>query len=346
MYRYAFLAFSVLLTACAGTQVRSDDAEPAKPKTPAPVGAADYVRPCADRPANAKDAFDCDRRSILAMAGEFNVRFMFDETLPLKPGYKQHPQQRSGGTELVFVVEDRGDYIALQHVLVMGKEHTVVKHWRQDWQYEPKEVLKFRGEEHFAYAPVDAGAAKGAWSQAVYEVDDAPRYAGVGRWVHEDGVDAWTSDYTWRPLPRREFTKRWDYQVVGAINRHTLSAGGWMHEQDNLKLVLKPDGTTEALVREIGVNTYERTKDYDFGAGRDYWNKTAKFWTDARAAWHDAMTARRDFKLETMLGERPRFESLFALADRAAKGETIARSEIDEVLNRAVIKTGITPKNP
>ena len=348
MYRYAFLATAVLLTACAGTQTRSSaaDDDDAKPKAPKIVGAADYARPCAEAPATPQAAFDCDRRSILAMTGEYRVRFIFDETLPLKPGYAQHAPQRSGGTELVFVVEDRGDFIALQHVLVVGNEHTVVKHWRQDWQYEPKEVLRFRGNERFAYAPVDAAAAKGAWSQAVYEVDDAPRYAGVGRWVHADGVDAWTSDFTWRPLPRREFTKRWDYQVLGAINRHTLSANGWMHEQDNVKLVLKDDGTTEALVREVGVNTYERSKDYDFGAGREYWNKTARFWADARAAWHDAMAARRDFTLQTMLGERPRFESLFALADRAANGETIARSEIDAVLGRAIVAPGGVAKTP
>ena len=346
MYRFSFVAISVLLSACAGTYARPDKTAGAKPKPPAAIGAADYVRPCADAPATPKDAFECDRRSILAMTGEYHVRFMFDETLPLKPGYTQHEPQRSGGTELVFVVEDRGDFIALQHVLVMGKEHTVVKHWRQDWQYEPKEVLKFRGNEQFGYAPVDAAAAKHAWSQAVYEVDDAPRYAGVGSWVHADGVDAWTSDFTWRPLPRREFTKRSDYQVLGAINRHTLSAGGWMHEQDNVKLLLKPDGTTEALVREVGVNTYARTKDYDFGAGREYWSKTQTFWKDARAAWHDTMTARRDFTLQTKLDDKPRFEALFALADRATKGETIARSEIDQVLDRAVIGKSGVAKTP
>ena len=345
MYRFALVATAALLSACAGTYTRPDKAAAATTK-PAAVGPANYVRPCPDLPANAKEAYDCDRRSILAMTGEYRVRFAFDETLPLKAGYTQKPQQRSGGTELVFVVEDRGDFIALQHVLVMGKDHMVVKHWRQDWQYQPKEVLAFRGNEHFEYVPVDATAAAGAWSQAVYEVDDAPRYAGVGRWVHTQGVDAWTSDFTWRPLPRREYTTRSDYQVLGAINRHTLSAGGWMHEQDNVKLVLKPDGTTEALVREVGINSYEHTKEYDFGAGRDYWNKTSKFWNDARAAWTHTMASRRAFTLQTKLDDKPRFEALFALADRAAKGETIARDEIDHVLNRAVVATGGLAKNP
>jgi hypothetical protein len=336
---------SILLSACAGNYTKKPDSA-SKPKAPTVVGAADYVRPCPDQPANATEAYECDRRSILAMTGEFRVRFAFDETLPLKPGYAQKAPQRSGGTELVFVVEDRGDFISLQHVLVVGKEHTVVKHWRQDWQYQPKEVFAFRGNEHFVHVPVDAAAAKGAWSQSVYEVDDAPRYAGTGRWVHSQGVDAWTSDYTWRPLPRREYTTRSDYQVLGAINRHTLSANGWMHEQDNVKLVLKPDGSTEALVREVGVNSYERTKEYDFSAGRDYWNKTAAFWQVARAAWTDSMAKRREFTLETKLDDKPRFEALFALADRAANGETIARADVDAVLDRAVIARPAVARNP
>lgn len=345
MYRCAAVVLSILLSACAGTY-NTKSGSAAAPKPPAVVGAAGYARPCPDLPANAKEAYECDRRSILAMAGEYRVRFAFDETLPLKAGYAQKAPQRSGGTEWVFVVEDRGDFISLQHVLVVGKEHTVVKHWRQDWQYEPEEVLAFRGKEHFEHVPVDAAAARGAWSQAVFEVDDAPRYAGVGRWTHTYGVDAWTSDFTWRPLPRREYTTRSDYQVLGAINRHTLSANGWMHEQDNVKLVLKDDGTTEALVREVGVNSYEHTKDYDFSAGREYWNKTAKFWQDARAAWTDAMAKRRAFTLETKLDEKPRFEALFALAERAANGETIARGDIDKVLDRAVLGAPGVAKNP
>lgn len=305
---------------------------------PATVAPADYQRPCSGPPATPELAFECDRHSILGMTGEFRVRFAFDETLALKSGYKPRAAQRSGGDEFVFVVEDRGEFIALQHILVAGsgKDRMVIKHWRQDWQYQPKEVLAFRGNGHFELHPVAAEHARGAWSQSVYEVDDAPRYAGVGRWSHANGIDAWTSDFTWRPLPRREHTKRNDYQVLGAVNRHTLTPGGWMHEQDNEKLELGANGTATALVREVGINSYVRTRDIDFSAGRDYWKKTESFWRDVRAAWADAAQTRKAYNLAHMLDERPRFEALFALAEQAGKGETVTRAAIDAVLERAL----------
>ena len=332
----AILMTLLLTSACAATGgTKRQPTAGLAPATPAP---AVYRRPCDAQPAAADAAFECDRRSILGMVGEFRVKFAFDETLALKPGYAPKAPQRSGGDEFVFVVEDRGDFIALQHILVAGsgKDAMVIKHWRQDWQYQPKDVLVFRGRKHFALESVPADKARGAWSQSVYEVDDAPRYAGVGRWDHANGVDAWTSDFTWRPLPRREYTKRNDYQVLGAINRHTLTPGGWMHEQDNAKLVLDANGTATALVREVGINSYERTTAIDFSPGRSYWDKTQSFWRDVRAAWADAARERKAYDLQHMLDDRPRFEALFALADKSGNGETVTRAQIDAVLQRAL----------
>jgi hypothetical protein len=333
----ALVAIAALTSSCAssGGTRRQPALTALAPATTAPTA---YQRPCNGTPATPEAVFDCDRRSILGMVGDFRVKFAFDETLALKPGYKPRDPQRSGGDEFVFVVEDRGDFIALQHILVAGsgKDAMVIKHWRQDWQYQPKDVLVFRGNNHFALETVSADKARGAWSQSVYEVDDAPRYAGVGRWDHSNGVDAWTSDFTWRPLPRREYTKRNDYQVLGAINRHTLTPGGWMHEQDNQKLELSADGKTTALVREVGINSYERTDKIDFGPGREYWKKTAAFWSEVRKAWADAAQQRKAYDLRHMLDERPRFEALFALADKAGKGESVSRGEVDAVLERAL----------
>lgn len=335
--RFLLISVALLLTsACAATGTARR--KPIAGLAPATTAPATYQRPCEAPPATPQAAFACDRRSILGMVGEFRVKFAFDETLPLAPGYTPKAAQRSGGDEYVFVVEDRGDFIALQHILVAGsgKDSMVIKHWRQDWQYEPKEVLVFRGRHRFELEAVPADKARGAWSQSVYEVDDAPRYAGVGRWSHAHGVDAWTSDFTWRPLPRREYTQRNDYQVLGAINRHTLTPGGWMHEQDNTKLVLDGHGETRALVREVGINSYVRTDAVDFSSGRAYWDKTQHFWREVRTAWADAARERKRYDLQHMLDERPRFEALFALAQKSADGETVTRAQIDAVLARAL----------
>jgi hypothetical protein len=329
----ATLALAAALSACSG-YASKPDTKPSKPL--AEAAPATYVRPCAAPPANAEQAFECDRKSILAMAGEFRVHFAFDETAALAPGYAPHARQRSGGTELVEVIADDGRHISLQHILVLGEDHAVVKHWRQDWQYEPRHVLRFRGNGVFETESVAAGVAKGAWSQTVYDVDDAPRYGGVGRWTHDEGLDAWTSDRTWRPLPRREYTKRSDYQALEVVNRHTLTPGGWVHEQDNTKLAIAVDGTATAIAREIGVNSYTRIADYDFGAGRAYWEKTRAFWADVRARWERIADAHGRFATSPEPNGEPRIDELFALAERVEKGETVAPSEIGAVFAKYV----------
>lgn len=325
----ASLALALFLTACSTPYAaRKPDAK--APKPIAEAAPANYTRPCADA------SFECDRQSILAMAGEFRVRFAFDETAALAPGYAPHDPQRSGGTELVEVIADDGRRISLQHILVLGPDHAVVKHWRQDWQFEPAHVLRFRGSGAFESEPVSAEIAKGAWSQTVFEVDDAPRYAGIGHWTHEEGVDAWTSDRTWRPLPRREYTKRSDYQALEVVNRHTLTPGGWVHEQDNTKLAIAADGKVTSLAREVGVNSYTRIADYDFGAGRVYWQKTSAFWADVRGRWQHLEQASPRFMTSPEPNGEPRIDAFFTLAERAEKGEAVAPAEIDAVFAKYV----------
>ena len=71
-----------------------------------------------------------DHDSILAMQGEYTVDFAFDETVLLKPGYERAPAMRSGGSEVVIVVEDTPKRIVLQHLLLDEKSGHITKHWR------------------------------------------------------------------------------------------------------------------------------------------------------------------------------------------------------------------------
>ncbi|HNR91575.1 MAG TPA: hypothetical protein PKO41_04020 [Dokdonella sp.] len=328
-----FVLVSLFMLAGCASAPRSKSTA-AAPKPLAEAAPAQYTSPCPKPPTNAEERFECDRRSILAMAGEFRVRFIFDETAALAPGYTPHPAQRSGATELVEVVEDTGRKIVLQHILVMkmGEDVHVIKHWRQDWHYEPADLLRYRGRSRFEHEAVDANAARGAWAQVVYEVDDAPRYSGIGHWTHSDGVDAWMSDLSLRPLPRREHSKRRDYQAIEAYNRHTLTPGGWVHEQDNTKLVIDVDGKRHAIARERGINSYTRITDFDFNPGREYWEKTKAYWASVRDAWARGAAAKASFELEPDPDDEPRINELFGQAERARKGETVPVAEIEDVL--------------
>jgi hypothetical protein len=260
---------TVLLAACATPSSRQD-------LTSAPVTAG----------AEAPDSqFQADREAILAMAGDFKVKFDFNETVPFDADYDLKPRKVSGGEEVVLVVEDRGDFISLQHILVVGGEHKMaIKHWRQDWQYEPEKVLSFIGGNAWEWREVPAGERAGAWSQTVYQVDDAPRYGAVARWSHDTGIAEWQPPHEWRPLPRRDMTTRDDYHAIDAMNRHVITPWGWVHEQDNGKLVLSGDAP-QMLVRETGLNTYRRDSDFETDIATDYWRGTEAFWAGVRAEW-------------------------------------------------------------
>lgn len=284
-------------------------------------------------------SFEKDRQAILAMAGEFDVTFDFKETVSFVEGYEPKEPYVTGAKEVVRVIEDTGDFISLQHILVVGgPEGFPVKHWRQDWAYEPREVLHFVGANMWETRVVGRAARDGAWSQTVYQVDDAPRYSGLARWRHEDGVSEWASAPSLRPLPRRDATKRDDYHAIRAVNRHAVTPDGWVHEQDNSKLVQAGPLAAEddqILVREAAVNTYVRSSDVPAQIADDYWAKTAAYWAQVRTAWNALADENARFGL-TIQGEPEElYEQILGLAQAVADGETETAEAVADA--RAVI---------
>ncbi|MEM8825462.1 MAG: DUF6607 family protein [Pseudomonadota bacterium] len=266
-------------------------------------------------------SLEADRQAILAMAGNFAVTFDFTETVALAPGYELKEPKLSGAHEVVRVIEDRGTFISLQHILVVGgpDEKFPVKHWRQDWQYEPARALMFVGGNAWAWRDIPEAERPGTWSQTVYQVDDTPRYAATGPWTHDDGISEWTPAAEWRPLPRRDMTTRDDYHAVDAVNRHTITPTGWVHEQDNTKLILGAE--PKALVREVGVNTYQRSDDFDVAVATDYWAATDDYWTAVRAEWTRLAEETETFAI-TIKGEtQALYMPLLGYADSYAAGE-------------------------
>ena len=62
----------------------------------------------------------------------------------------------------------------------------VIKHWRQDWIYQGVDILSYDKDERWK-KEFRKESVKGKWIQKVYQVDDSPRYEGVGSWIHLDG---------------------------------------------------------------------------------------------------------------------------------------------------------------
>ncbi len=280
-----------------------------------------------------EEKFEKDRAAILAMAGDFKVHFEFDQTMTFDASFPVSDHYESEAMETVQVLEDRGDFISLQHILVVQREDKdphVVKHWRQDWQFEDDLIYSYQGKD--AWQPVELSRKdrRGTWSQSVFQVDDSPRYEGYGTWVHDSTQSYWQSHDTWRPLPRREEDRSDEYDALGGTNRHVLTPEGWVHQQDNEKIAVR-DGAPRVLARETGINHYTRVSDYDFSAAQDYWEKTAGFWKQVREAWDETFAKEQDFRIDDG-GGAPLWRDIFSLAKRYEKGDFATSEEIAEAI--------------
>jgi len=231
-------------------------------------------------------SFDQDRADILAMAGTFEVEFDMEESTRWDPNYTPLPNKLSGGNEVVRVIEDTGRKIVLQHLLVIEHEGKtmIIKHWRQDWEYEPARVLSYADRNEWRWDEIPEALRKGRWSQTVWQVDDSPRYGGWGQFESQAGVRRWRSSWTWRPLARRDAVRKPVYDRYQSINRHQPSPDGWIHWQDNTKLGLR-DEKLVPFVQEYVLNTYTRKSDFNVKAADDYWAATKDYWTQIRALW-------------------------------------------------------------
>lgn len=278
---------------------------------------------------NAKTKKEKDRQAILAQVGDYKVSFEFVETQLFDKTKKLDKPYFSWATEYIFPLAVSENFISLQHILVMtmlddkGKttEPHVVKHWRQDWNYEPKEILEFMGHRTWKKKALTPAESKGAWSQFVYQVDDSPRYQVAGKWEHNNVFSTWETGMSGRPLPRREHTVRSDYDVLETQHRVTITPEGWVHEQDSLKKVVDPN-TFELksyISREIGFNAYDRIKDYDFTKGKEYWTATQDYWKSVRDQWTKVIKDKKTFSLKPEVDGKKLHEEHFGFADKMMK---------------------------
>lgn len=256
--------------------------------------------PVKERTASKEQAsFEADRADILAMAGNYKVTFDMKETTSWRDDYTPIKAKISGGHESVRVIEDTGRKIVLQHLLVAehdGKSF-IVKHWRQDWIYEPETVLVYTGPGTWKMQDIPEQLRKGRWSQTVWQVDDSPRYGGWGQWTTTNGVRRWRSSWTTRPLARRDATRTPVYNHYKAINRHQPMPGGWIHWQDNTKMG-NIDGEPVAFVQESVLNTYKKFDGYNVAAADNYWAATKDYWAAVRAEWDSVIAANKGVTIE------------------------------------------------
>lgn len=274
-----------------------------------------------------------DKPNTEKLCGCFEVEFKYAETFSPDKNYKYHEREEiSGGTELVFPIEVSDKRIVMQHLLVVT-DSMIVKHWREDWTYENPEIWKYKGDKVWVKETLKPEQVKGKWTQSVWEVSDAPRYSGVADWTTLNGQTFWLNT-TDAPLPRREYSVRNDYNILRRTNRLVLNDNGYVHEQDNQKIIRT--GTIEKLlVEEKGINSYVRIDEKECAAAKYYWDKNKDYWTRVRKVWESYAATHNTIEMKTSVDGKPMHDYLFAMAKDFAAGK-IKATDIDAKIKSTV----------
>lgn len=277
------------------------------------------------------------KQVIDKLCGCFQVDFKYAETFSPDPAYKYHDREETGGTaELALPIGINDKKIVIQHLLIVGA-NTVVKHWREEWSYENPVIWKYNGDRTWVKETLSADQVKGKWTQTVWEVADEPRYQGFSQFVNLDGKIIWQNT-TDAPLPRREYSVRNDYNILKRTNRLNITDSGYLHEQDNQKII-RSNGTDRLLVEEKGHNSYKRIDAKECTAAKEYWEKNAGYWGKVRTIWADYIATHDTISLKTKIDGKLLHEYLIDLGkDYVSKkiSETVIDTKIKAEINRFI----------
>jgi len=283
---------------------------------------------------NAQSKKKKDKQAIKEMCGCFEVTFNFVETFEYSKDSLYHPSKRKKDTALEWaeLIVDEKNKISIQHLLQVGspEQYYIVKHWRQDWLYENRDFYMYNGDNEWLYEQKSKKEVNNQWTQKVYQVDDSPRYEGSSTWVHVDGKSFWENTTT-APLPRREYTKRNDYNVTLRGNRHEITNYGWVHDQDNSKIIREENKEDLILAKEKGYNTYRRVADTKCQAAKTWWSDNNSKWALVRNKWNEIYGRDNNLNLEVKVENKPLYKYLFSDA-------YIQEQKINEVIESFVIK--------
>jgi len=256
-----------------------------------------------------------DKNAIKKMCGCFEVTYQFVETFNYVEDSLYVPSKNkiSKSLEWAGLITDRKNNISIQHILQVGNpaKPMIIKHWRQDWLYQNREFYMYNGDNNWSFHTKNKKKVKKQWTQKVFQVDDSPRYEGSGTWIHLDGKSYWENTTT-APLPRREYTKRNDYNITLRGNRHEITNNGWIHDQDNSKILRETEKKDIVIANEKGYNTYRKVADSKCKAAKDWWTTNSNKWQLVRTKWNEIYSRNKNLTLKNKVDNKSLYKYLFS----------------------------------
>ena len=252
-----------------------------------------------------------DISAIKSMCGCFEIEFNFSETFSYTDA-KTSNNYKSKALEYAELIYEDNNTISIQHLLIVGSEKfpSIIKHWRQDWLYQNTDLYKYDVNNSWNFVKMNKKDVRNQWTQKVFQVDDSPRYEGSSTWVHVDGKSYW-ENITPAPLPRREYTKRSDYNMTFRGNRHEITNYGWLHDQDNQKINIDKNGKNVVVALEKGLNFYKRVDDKKCLPAKKWWQKNKDKWEIVRKKWSDIYSRNKKLTLKDNFNNKKLYQYLF-----------------------------------
>ena len=284
--------------------------------------------------ANSQNKKKQDKEAIKKMCGCFEVEFNFAETFKYSKDstYVPSKNKTTGGLEWAQLVDDDKNKISIQHILLVGPESSpyIMKHWKQDWIYENRAFHMYNGDNTWEYETKEKESVKRQWTQKVYQVDDSPRYEGSSSWVHVDGKSYWENT-TDAPLPRREYSQRNDYNITVRGNRQEITKDGWVHDQDNSKVIREENKEDIVVAKEKGYNFYKKVDDSKCLAAASWWIENYSKWETVRSKWNEIYSRKSNLELHSKVDGKPLYSYLF---DDAMVDKEIINKTIESFINK------------
>lgn len=267
-----------------------------------------------------------EKKIIENLCGCYDVKFTYAETFAPDSNYKFHDREISHARELIVPIEKTDKKIVLQHMLLVGGGH-VIKHWREDWVYEANELLNYTGDNTWVKEKVNAKDVAGKWTQTVWQVDDMPRYQGYSAWVTNNGHTYWENT-AYSPLPRRELTTRSDYNLMKRTNRIVPTSYGWLHEQDNDKIIRSSKGDV-LLAQEKGLNYYTKIEDAKCAVALAKWEEAKEFWVVVKKEWQSHIDKKSVLMVKDLVDDEKLYEHLYVV-EKEWKEKKLSEKELEK----------------
>jgi hypothetical protein len=100
--------------------------------------------------------------------------------------------------------------------------------------------------------------------------------------------------------------------VTVRTNKHAITKNGWVHDQDNDKIIRKEGEEDILLAQEKGFNSYVKVDDSRCLAAQDWWKANKGTWQLVRNKWEQVFVLRTNLTLEEKVDNKPLYEHLFA----------------------------------